>query len=224
MQKKMNSAIKSASLRHEHHFQKLGYDKIFGMDEAGRGTWAGPVTVGTVCLPLSDVKLKTMLAGVRDSKEMTPRQRTQLAGRIQEVAAAWGVGSASNQEIDECGIDGATRLAMERALAMALKGRDYQPDCLFLDSILWPEMKHIAQVSMIDGDKRSLSIAAASVIAKVWRDDLMRELDKEYPQYEFAVHKGYGTAKHRALLKAYGPSPLHRMTFKPLLELRNSLP
>jgi ribonuclease HII len=157
-----------------------------------------------------------VLAGVRDSKEMTPRQRTQLAGSIKEVAAAWGVGSAGNQEIDEFGIDGATRLAMERALEMALKGHDYQPDCLFLDSILWPEMKHVAQVSMIDGDKRSLSIAAASVIAKVWRDDLMRELDKKYPQYEFAVHKGYGTAKHRALLKLYGPSPLHRMTFKPV--------
>lgn len=216
MPKKKISAIKSASLRHEHQYQKLGYDKIVGMDEAGRGTWAGPVAVGAVCLPLAEKKLKTILAGVRDSKVVTPRMRAQLAERIKETALVWGIGSASNREIDERGIDTATRLAMQRALDMALQGRDFQPDCLFLDSLLWPEMQRIPQVSLVDGDARSLTIAAASILAKVWRDEQMRELDKQYPQYEFAVHKGYGTAKHQALLKAFGPSPLHRMTFKPL--------
>jgi ribonuclease HII len=191
------------------------------MDEAGRGTWAGPVAVGVVCLPVAEKKLRTILSGVNDSKKLTPRMREQLVKRIKDVAVAWGVGSANSGEIDEEGIDAATRLAMKRALDMAMANRDFKPDCLFLDSMLWPEMQHIPQVSIVDGDARSLSIAAASILAKVWRDEHMRELDKEYPQYEFGVHKGYGTAKHRALLKAYGPSPLHRMTFKPLLTLRD---
>jgi len=198
------SATQSASLRHERQYYALGCDKIFGLDEVGRGPWAGPVAAGAVCLPLSEKRISTILSGVRDSKQLTPRQRVQLAERIKDAAAAWGVGSASSQEIDEHGIDRATRMAMGRALDMALQGRDFQPDCLFLDSLLWPEMRHIPQVSIVGGDQRSLSIAAASIIAKVWRDDLMRELDKQYPQYEFGLHKGYGTAKHRAILAAFG--------------------
>jgi ribonuclease HII len=208
-------------LRHENQYYKLGFHNIVGMDEAGRGTWAGPVAVGAVCLPVAEKKLRTILAGVNDSKMLTPRMREQLVDRIKQAAVAWGVGSASSQEIDEHGIDTATRLAMQRALDMATKGGNFQPDCLFLDSLLWPEMRRIPQVSLVDGDARSLSIAAASILAKVWRDEQMRELDKQYPQYEFGVHKGYGTAKHRAILKAFGPSPLHRMTFKPLLALHN---
>jgi ribonuclease HII len=208
-------------LRHENQYYKLGFYKIVGMDEAGRGTWAGPVAVGAVCLPVAEKKLKTILAGVNDSKVLTPRMRVQLADRIKEAAVAWGIGSATSKEIDEQGIDTATRLAMQRALDMAMKGGSFQPDCLFLDSLLWPEMLHVPQVSIVDGDARSMSIAAASILAKVWRDEQMRELDKQYPQYEFGVHKGYGTAKHRAILKAFGPSPLHRMTFKPLLALQN---
>ncbi len=208
-------------MRHENQYYKLGFHKIVGVDEAGRGTWAGPVAVGAVCLPVAEKKLRTILAGVNDSKALTPRMRVQLADRIKQVAVAWGIGSASNQEIDERGIDTATRLAMQRALDMSMQGRNFQPDCLFLDSLLWPEMQYIPQVSIVDGDARSLSIAAASILAKVWRDEHMRGLDKQYPQYEFGLHKGYGTAKHRAILKAFGPSPLHRMTFKPLLALQN---
>lgn len=215
-----SAAKKSASLRHENLYYKLGYTRIVGMDEAGRGTWAGPVAVGAVCLPLSERKLRTILTGVTDSKALTPRMRVQLADRIKQIAVAWGVGSASNREIDELGIDAATRLAMKRALDMAQEGRAFQPDCLFLDSMLWPERRDIPQVSIVGGDARSLSIAAASIIAKVWRDEQMRELNKEYPQYEFGLHKGYGTAKHRALLKAFGPSPVHRMTFAPLRNFR----
>lgn len=214
-----STAKKSASLRHENLYYKLGYTRIVGMDEAGRGTWAGPVAVGAVCLPLSERKPRAILTGVTDSKALTPRMRVQLVDRIKQIAVAWGVGSASNREIDELGIDAATRLAMKRALDMAQEGRDFQPDCLFLDSMLWPEMRHIPQVSLVDGDARSLSIAAASILAKVWRDQHMRELDEQYPQYEFGLHKGYGTAKHRAILKAFGPSPLHRMTFKPVMAM-----
>jgi ribonuclease HII len=205
-----------ANLRYEREYYRLGCHKIIGMDEAGRGTWAGPVAVGAVCLPVAERKLSVMLKGVNDSKVLTPRMRVQLVDRIKQTAVAWGVGSASSREIDKHGIDTATRMAMQRALDMALAGRDFQPDCLFLDSMLWPEMRRIPQVSIVDGDARSLSIAAASIIAKVWRDEHMRELDKQYPQYEFGVHKGYGTVRHRALLTAFGPSPLHRMTFKPI--------
>jgi ribonuclease HII len=99
---------------------------------------------------------------------------------------------------------------------MALEKADFTPGCLFLDALLWPEMGHIPQVSMIGGDARSLSIAAASVLAKVWRDEYMIELDKELPHYGFAVHKGYGTALHQSTLETYGPSPVHRMTFAPV--------
>ncbi len=211
-----NTTKPSANLRYEREYFRLGYTKIIGMDEAGRGTWAGPVAVGAVCLPVPERKLSLLLKGVNDSKVLTPRMRTNLLERIKQVALAWGVGSASSREIDEHGIDTATRLAMRRALNRLLQGGDFQPDCLFLDSLLWPEMHRIPQVSLVDGDARSLSIAAASILAKVWRDEHMRELGKQYPQYEFGLHKGYGTAKHRALLQAFGPSPLHRMTFKPI--------
>ena len=211
-------AVKTASLRHEREYFSLGVRLIFGVDEVGRGAWAGPVAVGTVCLPLIDPKhLSRTLVGVRDSKEMTPRQREGLVETIKDVAIVWGIGSACNHEIDQHGINLATRLAMTRALEHALNEADFdEPDALFLDSLLWPEMRHIPQVSIVDGDKRSLSIAAASVLAKTWRDDVMRALDAQYPVYAFAAHKGYGTSKHRSALKAYGPSPIHRKYYKPV--------
>lgn len=206
----------TASLRHEREYFAQGCRYIFGLDEAGRGPWAGPVAAGAVCLPLERADLGKILSGVRDSKQLTPRARARLVSRIQETALAWGVGSASHAEIDELGIVSAVKLAMKRALDKALAGVDFTPDCLFLDALLWPEMAHIPQVSMIGGDIRSLSIAAASVLAKVWRDEYMVELDGELPQYGFAVHKGYGTKRHQAALEAYGPSPVHRRTFAPV--------
>ncbi len=206
----------TASLKHEREYFAQGYRHIFGLDEAGRGPWAGPVAAGVVCLPLERADLGKILFGVRDSKQLTPRARALLVSRIQEAALAWGVGSASHAEIDELGIVPAVKLAMRRALDKALAGVDFTPDCLFLDSLLWPEMAHIPQVSMIGGDIRSLSIAAASVLAKVWRDEYMVKLDGEMPQYGFAVHKGYGTKRHQAALEAYGPSPVHRRTFAPV--------
>lgn len=214
---------KTASLRHERHYNDLGVRFIFGVDEVGRGAWAGPVAVGTVCLPLEDCKyLSRALVGVRDSKEMTPRQRETFVDKIKQVSTVWGIGSASAAEIDQHGINSATKLAMTRAIGHALEDADFEePDALFLDSLLWPEMRHIPQVSMVDGDKRSLSIAAASVLAKTWRDDVMRELDEQYPQYGFSAHKGYGTASHRQALEDHGPTPVHRKYYEPV---KNTLP
>lgn len=220
MPKKILRRHKTASLRHEKQYYSEGYTRIFGIDEAGRGPWAGPVFAGTVCLPVSNDRLPVLLKGVRDSKDMTRLQRETLIETIQKNALAWGVGSASAPEIDDLGINKATRLAMQRALdaALEMSGID-KPDALFLDSLLWPEMAHVPQVSIVEGDTRSLSIAAASVLAKTARDALMLEYDAQYPDYGFAEHKGYGTAKHQAALKQYGPSPIHRTYYEPIRQL-----
>lgn len=209
-------ASRTASLRYEREYAHLGLAHIFGLDEAGRGPWAGPVAAGAVCLPLGDSERLAALKGVRDSKQMTPRQRTALAGAIQATALAWGVGHATSREIDEQGIVTAVSLALLRALDAARRSSGVEPDCLFIDALLLPELRPIPQVSMIAGDQRSLSIAAASVIAKVWRDDYLRQLDAQYPLYGFARHKGYGTAEHQAALKQHGPCPEHRLSYAPV--------
>ncbi len=219
MQKKKRRRDRTASLKHERKYYELGYRYIFGIDEVGRGPWAGPVAAGAVCLPLARADLSHVLKGVRDSKEMTPLQRMRLAQIIQETALAWGIGSASAEEIDALGIDRATRRAMERALASAVERYPLQPYILFLDDVLLPEMNHIHQVSMVSGDKRSLSIASASVIAKVWRDAYMDDMANQFPAYGFHEHKGYGTAAHQAALMAYGPTPIHRRTYRPVQAL-----
>lgn len=211
----------TSNLMYEKQIYQQGYQRILGMDEAGRGAWAGPVTVGAVALPLGMPKLTKVLTGVRDSKEMTPLQRARTVETIKETALAWGVGSASSLEIDEIGINDATKLAMQRALTDAqTRFADFVPDCLFLDALIWPEKAaEYPQVTIVDGDARSLTIAAASIIAKTWRDEAMRDLDTELPQYAFGVHKGYGTATHRAALRTFGASPLHRASFAPIRKL-----
>lgn len=211
------------NLLYEKQMLRDGFARILGMDEVGRGAWAGPVTVGAVALPLNTPKLMQVLKGVRDSKQLSPRQREQMIRTIEGTALAWGIGSADNQEIDNLGINPATRLAMQRALDdTRQRFPTFEPDCLFLDSMLWPEtVRQIPQVSILHGDSLSLSIAAASIIAKVWRDALMRDLDTELPQYQFGVHKGYGTAQHQSALKSYGPSPLHRTSYEPIRQLLN---
>ena len=209
-------SMRTASLKHERKYMLQGIRYLFGIDEAGRGPWAGPVSAGAVCLPLERKDLSQALRGVRDSKQMTVRQREGLVSTIKEVALAWGIGSASAKEIDDIGIVHATRLAMSRALDAAIQQGKIQPECLFIDDMLLPKRLHIPQVSLIEGDSRSLSIAAASVLAKTWRDEVMRDLDAEFPHYGFRRHKGYGTAEHQAALTKYGPSPLHRMTFRPV--------
>jgi ribonuclease HII len=194
-----------------------GVGAIAGIDEAGRGALAGPVAAGAVVLP-AEPKLTEVLHGVNDSKQMTPKQREEWVLEIKEVALAWGLGFATNHEVDEMSIIPATRLAAWRALAKL----SVPPEHLLIDALLLPEHP-LPQTSLLKGDARSLSIACASVVAKVGRDHLMRELDSEYPQYGFAAHKGYGTARHRAAILEYGPCPMHRMTFAPMREAIESI-
>ena len=213
------NAQATASLRRERHYYRLGCRIILGLDEAGRGPLAGPVAAAAVALPLDRRDLASALRGARDSKEMTALQRQRLCEVIMEVASCWGIGHSDASEIDRCGIVDATKTAMQRALDEALNGTDKIPDCLFLDYLRWPERRDIPQLSIVKGDKHSLTIACASVLAKVWRDRYMIELDAKHSQYGFARHKGYGTALHLRALRRYGPCPAHRRSFKPVAEL-----
>ncbi len=188
----------------------LGLRRVAGLDEAGRGPWAGPVTAAAVVLPAGDDCLRA-LVGVDDSKRLTPRRREALAPVIKSVAVAWGVGMAESGEIDRLGIVPATRLAMERALgALGLA-----PQALLIDAVRLPGVT-FPQRSLIHGDALSLSIAAASILAKVARDRLMVEMDGQYPGYGFARHKGYGTRVHAEALARLGPCPIHRRSFAPV--------
>jgi ribonuclease HII len=200
----------------------MGCHLIIGIDEAGRGPLAGPVAAAAVALPIQQGDLSKSLRGVRDSKEMSAKQRSDAVEAIKEVALAWGIGNASAREIDSLGIVGATKVAMKRGLEAALEGTEWTPDCLFMDYMLWPECRDIAQVSIVNGDKLSLSIASASVLAKVWRDQFMLDLHRQVPQYDFAQNKGYGTAAHLDALKRYGPCEHHRRGFKPVRDLIGS--
>jgi ribonuclease HII len=169
---------------------------------------AGPVAVGAVILP-PDPHLPQTLAGVRDSKQMTPRQRDLFSLRIQETALAWGVAYASAKEIDSMGIVTTTRLAATRALEALSKSSDY----LLTDFRLELPESELPQTSLKRGDARCLSIAAASVLAKTSRDALMCELDAQYPGYELGQNKGYGTQAHRLAIVRLGYSPIHRKSF-----------
>ncbi len=183
---------------------------IAGIDEAGRGALAGPVAAAAIIFHPTP-SLSENLVGVRDSKELTPRARTYWAERLQEIAVAWEVGFASHQEIDDMGIVPATCLAIQRAL----DSLQVVPQHLLVDYLELPD-SHIPQTSLVKGDARSLSIAAASILAKTARDTRLCELDAQYPGYDFAKHKGYGTASHQEALALLGPSPVHRLSFRPL--------
>ena len=191
------------------------YKHIAGLDEAGRGALAGPVAVGAVILPNDPTLPLRALAGVRDSKQMTPLERESLAPRIKETALTWSVAFASAEEIDSQGIVRATRLAALRALY----GLSLSPHYLLTDFRLEVPQLDISQTSLVRGDALCLSIAAASVLAKTARDDLMRELDFQYQGYELGKHKGYGTQTHRLAMRKLGISPIHRKSFK-VKELR----
>jgi len=185
-----------------------GIQRVAGLDEAGRGCLAGPVVAAAVIFP-PHPELAERLAGVRDSKQMTARARAGWAARLPDLCVSWAVGQASAQEIDEMGISPATRLAMQRALDhLALL-----PQHLLIDFVRLPE-RVIPQTAFIKGDARVLSIAAASILAKTSRDEIMFHLDREYPGYGFAAHKGYGTLAHRVAMERLGPSPIHRMSFR----------
>lgn len=179
------------------------YEYICGIDEAGRGPLAGPVTAGAVILP-KDAEILYL----NDSKKLSPSKRDELYDEIKEKAIAVGVGIVSPERIDEINILQATYEAMQ----IAIKNLDRTPDILLNDAVTIPKVE-IKQVPIIKGDAKSVSIAAASIIAKVTRDRIMSDYDKTYPEYGFAGHKGYGSAAHIEAIRKYGASPIHRKTF-----------
>lgn len=203
----LSSLPKFPDLTFEQALWKIGLTRLGGIDEAGRGAWAGPVSAGIVILPPELSILKT-LHGVRDSKLMSPPQREEWEALIQETCLAWGVGFASAEEIDASGILHATRLAVVRAL----QNLSISPDHLITDYLKLPEIS-IPQTPLVKGDRRCLSVAAASVLAKTSRDALMRKLEQEYPSYGFGRHKGYGTRQHQEALRSHGLSDVHRRSF-----------
>lgn len=187
----------------ENSYFEKGTKLICGVDEAGRGPLAGPVCAAAVILPLH-----VEIPGLNDSKKLTDKRRRELFPIIKEQAIAYGIGLASHEEIDEINILQATYLAMERALAQL----SVKPDLALIDGNRAKDFG-LPVETVVKGDSRSASIAAASILAKVTRDDLMLCAAEQFPQYRFDVHKGYGTKAHYGALTEYGPSPIHRMTF-----------
>jgi len=190
-------------LAYEREAAALGYRLIAGIDEAGRGPLAGPVVSAAVILPEGYCP-----EGLNDSKRMTARARERMYGAIIKNAVAWGIGVSDSREIDRVNILNATILSMERALGAFLP----QPDYLLIDALSLKNIS-IAQKPVIKGDALSLSIAAASVLAKVTRDRMMLIYDRQYPGYGFAKHKGYGTSEHMENIRRLGICGIHRASF-----------
>lgn len=180
-----------------------GFKVVCGVDEAGRGPLAGPVFAGAVILPENYSH-----PVLNDSKKLSEKKRDEVYDDIIRDAVAWSVGFATEKEIDEINILNATFLAMKRAV----DGLSIKPDFLYVDGNRYPKTG-ITEETIVKGDGKCISVAAASIIAKVSRDRLMYELDKKYPQYCFAQHKGYGTKLHYEMIKKYGISEIHRKTF-----------
>ena len=187
----------------ENEAKAQGYNIVCGIDEAGRGPLAGPVCAAAVILPEG-----CEIEGINDSKKLTEKKREALYDVIIEKAVAYGIATADEKEIDEINILQATYLAMNRAF----KKLSVKPDMALVDGNRDPKLG-IPTQTIVKGDARSMSIAAASILAKVTRDRFMLEMDKKYPEYQFAQHKGYGTKLHYEMLTQYGPSEIHRMTF-----------
>lgn len=200
-------------LTHEYQLRAAGCAYVAGIDEAGRGALAGPVVAAAVTLPLHRFDLSCTLRGVRDSKQMQPRERESWYQRLLHIASAIGIGQASVKEIDTMGILPATKLAMGRAI----EALPQLPAHLLLDHLALDQVD-LPQTSITRGDSRVLSISAASVVAKVTRDRTMLELDALYPGFGLATHKGYATSAHLAAVERLGPSPVHRKTFSPVAE------
>ena len=188
----------------EKEFFDKGIKYIAGIDEAGRGPLAGPVVVSSVILPAD-----SMIEGVNDSKKVSENKREKLYDIITNEAISYGVGIIYPEEIDEINILQATK----KGLTMAIKQMEIKPNIIMVDALTKIDTLGIPYKSIIKGDAKCYSISAASIIAKVTRDRIMREWDKVYPQYGFASHKGYGTAKHIAAIKEYGLCPIHRRSF-----------
>ncbi len=184
---------------------------IAGVDEVGRGALFGPVVAAAVILPTTAALSELVAAQMRDSKQLSASRREKLAEKIYACALAWGVGFASSTEIDQINILQASLLAMKRAV-LKLK---VEPQLCLVDGNQTIKDLIYPQKTLIKGDEKSLAIASASIIAKVWRDDLIIRLATKYPLYDLAANKGYGTARHLQALKKYGASPLHRKSFRP---------
>lgn len=197
-------------LRYEAPFWKADQTLICGIDEAGRGALAGAVFAAAIILP-ADKRMLPALSGVRDSKQMTPRQRETWEGKIKEAALSWGVGKSTCQEVDTLGILPATRLAMQRAV----EALHIQPVHLLIDAVILRYVD-IPQTALIKGDVYCLSIACASVLAKTARDHEMVAFDALYPHYGFARHKGYATLQHRTALQKHGACLIHRRSYEPV--------
>ena len=197
----------------EQTLRQQGYQRIAGIDEAGRGALAGPVVAAAVILPMN-----CQISGVTDSKQLTPKQRAGLFDEIRRTAIAVGVGRVDNEEIDQINILQATMGAMAQAIAQIMPAPDYVlVDGTHLPEISLPRLHRDSKQpakAIPKGDTLVQSIAAASIIAKVTRDRLMIELDKIYPGYGFQHHKGYGTLLHRQAIAQLGPCPIHRRSFK----------
>lgn len=202
------------TVEYERALQQQGCWRIAGIDEAGRGCWAGPVVAAAVILAPAVIDDPQLLAGVDDSKQLSAAQRNKQILRVQAFALSIGVGIVPAFLIDAYGILPATRLAM----TIALLSLHRFPDALLIDAVTLTNLA-LPQRALIHGDALSLSIAAASVVAKVTRDRLMQTADRAYPMYGFAQHKGYGTAIHHHALQLAGPCPLHRYTFQPVMEV-----
>jgi ribonuclease HII len=192
----------------EQEARRCGYRRIAGIDEAGRGPLAGPVVAAAVILP-DHVRL----TGINDSKQLSETERERLYRAILNKAVGVGIGSADAGEIDALNILEATRLAMQRAIENVAP----PPDYLLIDAVTLPAVR-IPLRPIVKGDELSLSIAAASIIAKVTRDHLMAAYHETFPQYNFLSHKGYGTAEHLQMLARFGPCSIHRRTFAPVRE------
>lgn len=192
----------------DYEFEKAavnsGFSCICGVDEAGRGPLAGPVCAAAVILPEGAV-----IEGLDDSKKLTEKKREKLYDIIKETAVAYSVAYGTLEEIETVNILEATYLAMNRAI----EGLNIKPDFALIDGNRVPRGIKIPCETVVKGDSKSMSVAAASVLAKVTRDRLMLEYDKKYPEYNFKKHKGYGTKEHTELIKQYGPCEIHRLSF-----------
>lgn len=193
--------------QHENAASLAGFVRVAGIDEVGRGPLAGPVMAACVVLP-ADFHLD----GIRDSKKLSERQRERAEARIRAEAVAIGIGSVEPEVIDRINILQATHAAMRQAYGQITPA----PDFALIDGLPVRSFPCLNTVALVQGDSRSASIAAASIVAKVARDRLMCAYDAVYPEYGFAGHKGYGSAKHLAALRGYGPCPIHRWSFAPV--------
>jgi ribonuclease HII len=200
------------SFTEEKALYSQGYKYVAGIDEVGRGPLAGPVVAAAIVLP-KRIKRSDWSEKVKDSKLLTASRREYLFEYIKESSISYGIGSINSQTIDLKGIAAATRLAMKQAVEQLSPPADY----LLIDYVKLPEVK-LPQKGVVEGDSICFSIACASIIAKVTRDHMMVELDKEYPGYGLANHKGYGTKEHLECLQKLGPCPIHRRSFQPVQE------